>query len=94
MGKSASLKEARELALELALTEKTPIIWAITPKFECKHSSFSVNSQNSSVNTHIPVLTLIIGCILSFFKCVHSKLGVHTQFLRVYTQNWVYMLNC
>ena len=68
------------------LTEKTPIIWSFTPKSECKHSSFSLNSENSNVNTYIPALTLIIGCTLSFFKCVHSKLGVDTEFLRVHTQ--------
>ena len=83
-----------------SLTEKTSIIWAFTPKFECKHSSFSVNSQNLSVNTHIPVLTLIIrctlkiGCTYSIFKGIHSTLGVYAQQLRVYAQHSVYMLNC
>ena len=77
--------------------EKTPIIWAFTPKFE--HSSFSVKSQNSSVNTHISLLTLIIGCTLKIactypiFKGIHLKLDVHAQLLRIYAQHWVCMLN-
>ena len=66
---------------------KNSYFWAFTPKFECEHSFFSVNSQNSSVNTHIAVLTLNIECALPFFKCMHS------HFLRVYTQNWVFILN-
>ena len=72
--------------LYVTLTEKTPILWEFTLKDECLHS-------NSNVNTHISVLTLIIGSTLSFFKCVHSKLGVHVQLLRAYAQHWVCMLN-